>query len=212
MSSEIIDQVTVTDVPRSWRPDSKVSACFLGLYRNILVQSASAEPPHVLGVTSLRRGEGVTTVAGRLALAAAHDGDQKVLLVDANPMVLAVDPTIAKDLADQSANESQSLDQALRPSPLENLLMLPLAAAFPGPPSLDGQRRAQELLRDLAFEFSFIVVDLPPLDELGAEVDALAIDGMLVVITAACTRRSLAHAARKLTSYSRLLGAVLNLR
>ncbi len=213
MNLEIIDQTTAIDAPRSWQPDAKVCACFRALYRRMVFQSGLEKPPRVVGVTSCRHGEGVSTVACRLAIAAAEGGEQKVLLVDANPTVLSVDRTFTIDPSDRLVGESQPLDQLLRPSPVENLWTLALATAFPGSPAAEPQRNPQELLTGLSFKFPFIVVDLPPVDELGGELDATAgVDGLVMVVEAECTRRSLARAATVALSHSRLLGAVLNKR
>jgi Mrp family chromosome partitioning ATPase len=213
MTTETINPSTLIDVPQSWRPDAKVSACFRTLYQQMLLQSSAEEPLRAVGVTSCRRGEGVSTVASRLAIAAAEDGEQKVLLVDASSRVLPSSRTREMDPTSRPENEFQPLDQFLQPSPLENLWILSLAAAFPPSPPVEPQRSVHELLRDLSFEFSFIVVDLPPVDELGDRIYVTsAVDGMLLVVEAECTRRSLARTATVALSQSRLLGAVLNKR
>jgi protein-tyrosine kinase len=213
MTSEIIDQATPIDVARSWRSDAEVSACFRALHQQMHLQSGSEAPLRAVGVTSCRRGEGVSTVASRLAIAAAEDGDQKVLLVDASSRDISIHRTHEMDRTNRPGNELQPLDRFLQPSPLENLWILPLAAAFPPSPAVEPRRSVHELLSGLSFEFSFIVVDLPPIDELGDRIDVTtAVDGMVLVVDAECTRRSLARTATVALSQSRLLGAVLNKR
>jgi Mrp family chromosome partitioning ATPase len=213
MTSEIIGQATLIDVRQSWRPDTEVSACFRALYQQILLRSGSQEPLRAVGITSCRRGEGVSTVASRLAIAAAEDGEQKVLLVDASSRVFSIHRTRAIDPTNRAANEFQSLDQFLQPSPLENLWILPLAAAFPSSPDVERPCSVRDLLGRLSFEFSFIVVDLPPVAELGDRIDvATAVDGIVLVVETERTRRSLARTATVALSQSRLLGVVVNRR
>jgi protein-tyrosine kinase len=213
MASEIIDTSTLIDVHQSWRPDAKVSACFRALYEKTILQSRLDEPLRAVGVTSCRRGEGVSTVASRLAIAAAEDREQKVLLVDASSKVVSIHQMREMSPTDRPRNGFQPLDQFLQPSPLENLWILPLAAAFPPSSAVQPQRSVQELISGLSFEFSFIVVDMPPVAELGDQIGvATAVDGMLLVVDAECTRRSLARTATMALSQSRLLGAVLNKR
>jgi Mrp family chromosome partitioning ATPase len=212
MTSEIIDQPTLIDAPQSWQPNAKVSACFRALYQQTLLQSSSEEPLRAVGVTSCRRGEGVSTVASRLAIAAAEHGEEKVLLVDASSGVLSIHRIREMDPADRPWSEFQPLDQFLQPTPLENLWILPLEA-FASSRAVEPQPGVHELLNNLSFEFSFIVVDLPPVDELGDQIGVTTfVDGILLVVEAGCTRRSLARTATAALSQSRLLGAVLNKR
>jgi len=179
----------------------------------MLLRSGSEEPLRAVGITSCRRGEGVSTVASRLAIAAAEDGEQKVLLVDASSRVFSIHRTRAMDPTDGAGNEFQAIDRFLQPSPLENLWILPLAAAFPSSPAGERQSSVHDLLAGLSLEFSFIIVDLPPVAELGDRIDVTtAVDGIVLVVEAERTRRSLARTATVALSQSCLLGVVVNRR
>jgi succinoglycan biosynthesis transport protein ExoP len=159
-------------------------------------QSTSTQPLRVVGVTSCRRGEGVSTVASRLAIAAAEQGEQKVLLVD-----------VASD------RDPDALEQALQHSSLENLWMLPAGSRFSDSPGDEARTTLSELLSGLATEFSFVVLDMPPVDELDdVAAVASAVDGVLLVVAADETRASHARSAAEALSRARVLGAVLNKR
>jgi succinoglycan biosynthesis transport protein ExoP len=196
MNSETIEQETDVEVQRSWGADARVRACFGALYRRVMSQSTSTQPLRVVGVTSCRRGEGVSTVASRLAIAAAEQGEQKVLLVD-----------VASD------RDPDALEQALQHSSLENLWMLPAGSRFSDSPGDEARTTLSELLSGLATEFSFVVLDMPPVDELDdVAAVASAVDGVLLVVAADETRASHARSAAEALSRARVLGAVLNKR
>ena len=168
----------------------------------------------VVGITSCRRGEGTSTVALGLALAAAQASRKKVLLVDANFLAPAVHEALAVDPAPgliEIIGGSQALDLALQPTGFDSLWALPAGLDPPdataGKPSMD----IVGLFAALAMDFSFIVVDLPPIDRLDAALGAAtAIDGVVLVIEAECTGRNLARSAAQVLADGRLLGAVLN--
>ncbi|MEX0679224.1 MAG: cellulose synthase operon protein YhjQ/BcsQ [Pirellulales bacterium] len=215
MSSETFDHATAIDVPRSLRPATS-NAYYRALYRRLLLESASERSVRVVGVTSCRHGAGVSTVASGLAIAAAEDGQAKVLLVDASPEAPVDYPIFALDQALRVHNVEQAaaaLEQVLQPSYLEKLWVLPLGTAFNGSPKSKSKTTIRELLSNLLQEFSFIVVDMVPVDQLGRGVQITsAVDGIVLVVDAEHTLRSQARAATGALARARLLGAVVNKR
>ncbi len=212
MNLATIDQSAETAVPRSWHADAEVSACFRSLYRRLLAEPSSGDPVRLVGFTSCHRGEGVSTVANRLAVAAAEDGAQKVLLVDLSYEAVSIGQTLADDQAAELFNVTRGLDsleQFMQPSSWENLWLLPLGAIFASSPRVEQPLAPREVLRALADEFSFIVVDMPPLDEVSATT---AVDGIVLVVEAEQTTPTLIRAAKDALPQGRLLGAVLNKR
>ena len=98
----------------------------------------------------------------------------------------------------------------MQPSPLEKLWWLPLGTTCDnGSGTLEVGTKIRELLENLP-QFSFIVVDMDPVDQLGGGHIADAVDGIVLVLDAERTRRSQARAAAGALPRARLLGAVLN--
>jgi Mrp family chromosome partitioning ATPase len=214
MNSETIAQPMDIDVAAGWQPDVAVSACFRDLYQRLLLQSAAEGAVRIVGVTSYGRGEGVSTVASRLAVAAAEHNEQRVLLVDANPESRSFQHALTIDRTPGLLNVirgSHTIDQVLQLSSVENLLILPLGAAFPRSPLIEPPTTVQQLFGSLSLEFSFIVVDMAPVDQLGEVAGvASAVDGIVLVVEAESIGRTRARAVTDLLSRSRVLGAVLN--
>ena len=108
-----------------------------------------------------------------------------------------------------------SLMEVIRPLPeySENLFLLPAGDIPPNPSELLGSQNMGDLLRKLATLFDFIIVDLPPVTTV---VDPVAVspnlDGMLVVVNHAYTRRQTLIQALKQLRFSgvRILGFVYN--
>lgn len=216
MNLETIEQSTTIDVPRSWRSDPDVSSYFLALYQQLVLQSSVEVPLRIIGITSCQRGAGVSTVAGQLAIAAAEAGKQKVLLVDANLLARPSHDVFSPDDGPGLLNlldGSHALDQVLQPTSLDNLWTLGLGTPTQADLAADLRSTAREFLSGLALEFSFIVLDLPPV-EYADDVLGLtgAIDGTVLVVEAERTKGSLARAATEALSRTHLLGAVLNKR
>ncbi len=211
MSLETIDPATAIEIHENRRTDAEASACFQSLYRQLHGWSDAQQPLRVVGITSCVRGAGVSTVASRLAIAAAEDGQQRVLLVDVQPQSRSARQDIAVD--EVAGQGDPSLERRPQPSFLGNLWTLSLGSAFAQAPTGERQASVQELLSALALEFSFIVLDMAPVDTFGDVVDLTgAVDGMVLIVEAERTNRSLARAATEALSHSRLLGVILNKR
>lgn len=175
---------------------------FAGTLRSILVTSPSP-------------GDGKTTTVANLAVAFAHQG-VRVLLVDCDlrrarlheVFGIARDPGLSHVMLGYA-----SIDDAIHPTTIENLSILPSGRHPPNPSELLGSNRMRTLLRDLGSRFDVLLIDSPPvLAASDAPVLATGIDGVLLVVRAGRTERSAAQAAihQLRTLNARTLGVVLN--
>lgn len=178
------------------------------------------QPPRTIGVTSCARGEGVTTVAANLALAAAESlAGQQVLAIDANPRTPALhrllgadDPTLG--LTDVLAGR-RDWREAIATTAAANVSLLPAGQVGARVTSAADLARCAELLADWQAKFDVIVFDLPPVAEAGLTLPlAGMLDGVLLVIESERIAWETAGRAKSMLSQShaRLLGAVLNER
>ncbi len=125
---------------------------------------ASGRPLRTLGVTSCASGEGVSTVAAHLALAAAGMGDGEVLLADAN----FVRPGLPRSL--RRPSPARTLGAAPRRVYLARgaaILVGPESEVAGGGQTGGGIRGSYDaaglpvLLKELAADFGLVVIDLP---------------------------------------------------
>lgn len=157
--------------------------------------------PKLVGVTSLSKGEGVSTMAGGLAASLSETGDGKVLLVDMN----ADNPEMRSFL---EGHASSSLRDVLRsenevPSAAENLFLA--AGRASDEPSISiAPKRFYELMPVLrASAFDYIIFDLPPLDQSGA---SLAVSGLMdKIVLMVEAEKSDRHAVKR--AYQELIAA-----
>ncbi len=206
-SEEEHDLVTFSD------PKAVASEAFRAL-RTALLFSPSARAARHLVVTSAAAGEGKTVVSTNLAIALAQGG-ARVLLLEADLRRPRVAKTFgiaaAPGLADLLAGRAP-LEQALRPTKVENLTVLPAGAIPENPSELLGTASMASLLRDLAHRFDRVVVDTPPVLAVTdpCVVAALA-DATVQVVSARQVPRSVARrgaeALRRVGA--RVVGAVL---
>ncbi|WP_114853259.1 polysaccharide biosynthesis tyrosine autokinase [Brachybacterium sp. YJGR34] len=171
-------------------------------------------PPRSIVVTSSAPGEGKTTVASNLARVMARAG-QPTILIDADlrrPMIageFAVDGEVGLS---QLLAAAVSLEDALQPTDIPHLTLLPSGQVPPNPSELLGSRRMQELVEELS-RTHFLLIDAPPvLAVTDAQLLARHADGALLVIRAGATRRlALSRAVDALRGVgATLYGAVMN--
>ena len=144
-------------------PTSARAEAYRTLRANLQFTGPEGAPRSVL-VTSAVEGEGKTTVAANLAIAAARAGD-RVVLVDADlrrPRVaqaldLVTSPGISNVLA------GGPLREALRRDVEPGLSVLPSGSRPEGPAELLAGRRFSDLVRKLEQHFDLVVIDGPPI-------------------------------------------------
>lgn len=179
---------------RNLFPDA--DSCFQDLYIRLLaMKPATATRPLVIGLTSSIGGEGVSTVAGRLAAAFACDERfPQVLLLDTN-------------LTDHSSQM------------ISNRTDLPYSVRKAGgtPDDQAGEMNASSVIEELnrvrQKDFDIILVDVPPLEE-GNYAVRIATEVDLVALVVECGRtpwRSVKRASDLLCNAGATLsGIILN--
>ncbi len=168
-------------------PRSLVAEAYRGLNTNIRFLLAAGGPHasdadsaarlgRIVMVTSASPGEGKTSVAGNLAVAAARVG-MRVILVDADLRDPAAETYFGVDaprgLADL-LRESGPLSEHLFDVGVPNLSLLPSGSIPPNPTDLLASSRCARLWQDLRQIADLVVVDTPPL--LGV-IDAVEVAG-----------------------------------
>jgi polysaccharide biosynthesis transport protein len=152
---------------------------------NLLSMGALSKPPHVLMITSAMPKEGKTVVSTNLALSFAQTGG-KTLLMDTDLrrgrlhrfFGYRKQPGLSGVLLGQC-----TLDEAIRPTPHENLFIISAGQHLETGTELLGSPKFHELMVDLRKRFDRIVMDTPPVLGL-SETSVLQsqVDGVLFVI------------------------------
>lgn len=171
-------------------------------------------PPRVISFTSANPAEGKSTVVSSLGRALALAGEQ-VLIVDADLRRPRQHEffQVAGDvgLSEVLAGEIQPED-ALAPTGVPGLTLLPAGRTPPNPSELLGSERMRALL-NLAGEDFTVLVDAPPLLPVtDASLLATAADGTVLVVRQLRTRKDHLEIATSMLENvdARVLGIVLN--
>ncbi|MCI0340576.1 MAG: P-loop NTPase, partial [Planctomycetales bacterium] len=203
-----------------------------------LVQSLTADRnARVFLVASYRPGEGKSTVAANLSIAASRLG-YRVALVDADmrkpsahrffgldnteglSTVLSgrveAQATLARTLGGEAtagAAYAGGLGPLLRETGIEGLRVLPSGPSHHNPLGLLRSEFTDSALRDLRELADLVIVDVPPV---GGAVETLVlaprVDGIVLVISAGTTTKEEATEAKRLIENARgkIVGVVLN--
>jgi uncharacterized protein involved in exopolysaccharide biosynthesis/Mrp family chromosome partitioning ATPase len=133
--------------------------CFQELcFRLLALRPPHKKDPLIIGLTSSTGGEGVSTIAGKLAAAFSYDGRfPNVLLLDANPT----------EHSHQLVKQRTDLPFAFRQ-------FREMAETVPEMPSMDACAVIQYLDRARQEDYDMIVIDIPPLNEGGYAVRVAA--------------------------------------
>jgi capsular exopolysaccharide synthesis family protein len=171
--------------------------------------------PRVIAITSAIPGEGKTTTAVNLASALAEAG-YRVCLVDADLRR----PSLAKvlGLVDDVGFTTVLIGKAPLEDVLQkagrNLAVLTSGAVPPNPTELLMSRQAYTILRQIADEVDYVIIDSAPLLPVadGAEVAALADATLIVHHAGKSTRHQAADSIGALAKVgTRPVGVVLNM-
>jgi len=175
----------------------------------------NGETCRIVGVTSSMSGEGKSTTALNLGYVLAESG-KKVLVVEADMRL----PTISKRL---KLKETVGLSNLLaglcgeqeitRPSGIqERLWVMNAGSTPPNPSELLGSERMKMAIKNIAGDYDFIILDLPPVNEVSdALVASRLTHGMIMVVRQGyATRSSVGEAMRQLENVGvKMLGFVM---
>lgn len=152
---------------------------------NLLSMGSVMKPPHVVIVTSAMPKEGKTFVSTNVAVSFAQTG-AKTLIIDTDLrrgrlhrlFGYRKQPGLSGVLLEQI-----SLDEAIRPTPNENLFVLSAGQHLETGTELLGSKKFVDILETLRKKFDRIVMDTPPVLGL-SETSVLQnhVDGVLFVI------------------------------
>jgi capsular exopolysaccharide synthesis family protein len=178
--------------PLSLNSNDSFSKSFSALYTNL--RFLRPNPVRSVVINSPAYGDGKTTIAVNLGLAAAAMG-QRVLLVDANlrlpELHTLVDLTNTKGLNEVLSDEKLAWESAVQRSPLDkNLSVLTAGQVALNSSRLLASNEMQTLMRRLEAAFDLVIYDTPNAAEF-SDVNFLAAnsDGVVMVIGINKTKR-----------------------
>jgi capsular exopolysaccharide synthesis family protein len=162
---------------------SPISESFRRLQSNIIYSNPDHEMNSLM-ITSGTKGEGKTTTVSNLGSVFAEAGYNTVI-VDTDLRR----PNLLKQFGSRKAPgivevlfDGVSLDEALQPTPLSKLSILPAGNRPPNPSSIVQSRSFLKTIKDLEKRFDMVLIDTPPY---GIITDASALiqqtDGVVVV-------------------------------
>jgi len=214
------DLSTLSDVPAKHslnairHPTSPLSESYRVIRTNVIA-SAGAIKARTLLVTSIHPGEGKSTTALNLAAAIAQTGATAVL-VDCDLRR----PTVHSNLGIPRTpglrdllSKAMPFRDVVRAGPIPGLSALASGATPENPAELMGCEEMRVLLKDLAANYDWVIVDAPPV---GGMADALivggVVDGIVLVVEGDRTTRAVAaDGVAQLSSVGgRVIGAILN--
>jgi capsular exopolysaccharide synthesis family protein len=176
------------------------------------------EVPRAIGVTSCHAGEGVTTVATNMALAAASAGRGPVLLVDANsrkPRIHRLFRLPPTDGFSDAVTGRAGVFDCVVPSPIQHLSLLLAGNAWKAQTPACDPGAVEEVLDSVKHVFPLTIVDLPPATEMtSCFTIAGKLDGIVLVISQdrVDPATALRTKSRLQQVRARLLGVVYNRR
>lgn len=193
-------------------------------YYRVLLRKLTSTPGrdgrqmHVLGITSCLPGEGVSTIVSNLAFFAAHEMNQRVLLVDTSPSQAAVVKAGCRrggrglyDLLCQGVSSGEVIQR----TPTENLSVVPGGIVLDNHLTADDLKRLSRMLVVFKEHFDWVLFDLPTATEFN-NCPALAgrMDGVMLVVEAERARNQVVqHAKQRLIEAgAHVVGIVFNKR
>ena len=174
-----------------------------------------SESHHSLLVTSAGVGEGKSLTLSNLGIALAQTG-KRVILVDADLRRPSLHRFFNADAGQGLTTVLQNgatLESTVRPTSVENLLVLPAGPLPPNTAELLASERMSDLLAELKERADVVLLDSPPVLAVSdASLLAGKVDGVLVVIDTRQTRREALWRTKEALDEvgARIMGAVLN--
>ena len=196
-------------------PLDPAAEAYRNLRMNIMFMSTEDKPIRTLLISSPGPNEGKSTTSINFAATLAQQGE-RVLLVDADirrpALHRAMDVLREPGLTDLLIGDVE-IREAVRPSVLPNLDVLPSGPFPPNPSELMNSKKMQQLLRDFEGTYNHIILDSPPIlavtdsAMLGTHTDGL----ILVLRSGETEQRAAERAVDQVRRVGvRVFGAVLN--
>jgi len=178
--------------------------------------NATGRKIRAVGIAGSAGGDGVSSICGNLAIAAAESGRRRVLLVDAN----LENPSLARmfsgehepgwiDVLSGDALQADCVQQTT----LDTLALMPAGSARNNPAAFSDLDEIQPVLGQLTGEYDLVIFDLGVAGEFSSSlVLSSAVDGVLLVLEPARTRKVEARRAKQqlVEAGANLLGVILN--
>ncbi|MDD5746760.1 MAG: CpsD/CapB family tyrosine-protein kinase [Candidatus Omnitrophica bacterium] len=168
-----------------------------------------------LMITSANSKEGKSISSVNLAMTLAEDKEKSVIVIDADFRSPAIGKLLnvasEKGLSNYLNGEIR-LDEALAPTVVNNLMVLPAGEIPEKPAELFASLKMKELISDLEKHFNYILLDAPSVIPFAdARSIAPCVDGVLLVVQAGRTRREVVWRAQEHLSSVRakLLGVII---
>jgi capsular exopolysaccharide synthesis family protein len=207
---------TVARPPDRGTPVTETS---LAEYGQILADArlvADRGPVRTLLVASAESGEGRSTTARHVAIAAAQGGE-RVVLVESDlrrpDLHTTFNVSNARGLTSLLLDDQLTAESALQDSGVAGLRLLPGGPTSPRPSQLFASRRMARRLAELADMADLVILDSPPLLQ-GTDAAQLArqVNYVLLVIDVATARKDRLREAVSLLhrTGAQVLGTVLN--
>jgi succinoglycan biosynthesis transport protein ExoP len=196
-------------------PLDPAAEAYRNLRMNLMFMSTEDEPIRSVLFTSPGPGEGKSTTTLNFAVMLAQQG-QRVLLIDADlrrPSIhRALDLLREPGLTNLLVGDA-SVREAVRPSVLPNLDVLPSGPFPPNPSELLNSKAMRRLLEEFEGRYGQVIVDSPPmLAVTDSAVLAQHTDGVVLVLRSGETeQRAAERSVEQLRRLNvRVFGAVLN--
>jgi protein-tyrosine kinase len=185
--------------------------------RHVVEQRHKSQALTVIAISSPGVGDGKTTTSINLAGALAQGEDNSVLLVEADlrrPSIgslLGFNGSRTVGLVDAILDPSLTLESIVQPRPPFNMHVV-LAGQIPSSPyEVLKSPRLGALLDEARAQYDYIVMDTPPLALVqDCRVVARWVDGVVVVVAAHQTPRTLLETALDVVDPTKLVGIVFN--
>ena len=195
------------------RKNGDLSEAFRGLRTSVVLSSGGRSASSIL-VTSAQSGEGKTTISVNLAISLAQLG-RRVLLIDADmrrPTLQKYFPQSGSQLGSYLAGEGSWQDMTYQTA-VRGLFVLLCGPLPANPAELLSSDRMRALLQEAATEYTFVILDSPPLLNVAdARILASAVDTTILVVKGGDTPRQVVQYAESQAraAGANLMGVVLN--
>jgi len=195
--------------------DSPVAEAYRTI-RTAVFFGAPKDKAKTILVTSPAPADGKTTMVSNLAIAMAQAG-QKTLIIDGDfrkPMQQKIFNINHRDIGLSSTLAGiTTSSEAIQPTEVEGLDLLPCGASVPNPSELLNSNRFGQLLEILSDRYDRIIIDSPPVMPVtDAQILAAICDVTLLVLRAKKSSRKTSQQARDglLSVGANIIGALVN--